>query len=160
MDEAIKALPKLEFGASLSDANIGFCVTLYLQQVARVFRMVARAHWVDPNARTKSVWAIVNRLPMVVQLQMRETHRLARSAPVPATVTLDGLMESIKAAFTTVVARLKTVGQMEDLRADYKAPYLRGICRFVVETCDAPPPVIQDVEYCGAHICVRRPLRQ
>ena len=35
---------------------------------------------------------------------------------------LDGLMESIKAAFITVVGRLKSVGKMEELRVGYKAP--------------------------------------
>jgi hypothetical protein len=126
VEEAIKEMPKLEFGSSLSDANINFCVTLFSQQVGRAFRMVARAHWTDPNARTRSVWAIVDKLPMVVQAQMREAHALARGAPVPATVTLDGLMESIKMAFAAVVARLKAVGKMEELRVGYKPPVRSG----------------------------------
>jgi hypothetical protein len=126
VDEAIKALPKLEFGPSLSDAHIGFCVTLFSQQVARAFRMVARAHWSDPNARTRSVWAIVDKLPVVVQMQMREAHALARGAPVPSTVTMEGLMESIKMAFDAVVSRLKVVGKVEELRVGYKAPARSG----------------------------------
>jgi hypothetical protein len=126
VEEAIKEMPKLEFGSSLSDANINFCVTLFSQQVGRAFRMVARAHWTDPNARTRSVWAIVDKLPMVVQAQMREAHALARGAPVPATVTLDGLMESIKMAFAAVVERLKAVGKMEELRVGYKPPVRSG----------------------------------
>jgi hypothetical protein len=126
--EAIKGLPKLEFSGTqpLSDALIKYHVSFFALQTARAFSMVARSEWSDPASRSTSVWAIVDRMPFVVQAQVREQTGLARGAPVQSSVTLVGLLESVKDAFDTVVARLKGDGRMEELRRSYQGPSRSG----------------------------------